>query len=478
MPPVPPTWVRAVDLLCLGLVLVALIVAMSGGFRIRIAGLPFALTSPYRLLFWAVAVGLVRHFTAPAVPIYRDLPRRLAAWRQRPAVRAAFPVFVATRPAILLVGYLAVLMIGPVSGSPPTRESDSEIANLQARWDAGWYLAIVLKGYQFEPNKPDEQQSIAFFPAYPWIVRPVGLFLGNRPTSNLAAGTLVSFGAFFGALIYLYALARDTLGDEDARYALWLLASYPFAVFFGAMYTESLFLFGAVGAWYHFRKGDYAKAALLGFIVGLTRPNGCLLSVPLAILAVGPWLPASLAGGKPSLAGPPSLEKRREAVVKGIATAAMPGIGMLAYSAFIWYLTGDPLGWLKAHAAWGRTYQGLTAVVIDRYGWISNAGLSGYVATLPYDFVNGLGAIFVLAAIWPVARRLGLAFAVFMLINLLPPLAAGGLISVGRLSSTMFPAFIWLGGAVPKAQRVGWIAVFSALQALVAALFYTWRPLY
>ena len=45
-PPRPPAWVRAVDLLCLGLVILAVIVAISGGFRIRIAGLRLSLTSP------------------------------------------------------------------------------------------------------------------------------------------------------------------------------------------------------------------------------------------------------------------------------------------------------------------------------------------------------------------------------------------------------------------------------------------------
>jgi len=90
-PPRPPAWVRAVDLLCLGLVILAVIVAVSGGFRIHIAGLRLSLTSPYRLLFLALAIGLLRHFAAPAIPIYRDLLRRLAEWR-RSAAYSAFVV--------------------------------------------------------------------------------------------------------------------------------------------------------------------------------------------------------------------------------------------------------------------------------------------------------------------------------------------------------------------------------------------------
>ena len=45
----PPRWARALDLLCLTITLVSLIIAVSGGFRIRIGDARVALTSPWRL---------------------------------------------------------------------------------------------------------------------------------------------------------------------------------------------------------------------------------------------------------------------------------------------------------------------------------------------------------------------------------------------------------------------------------------------
>jgi membrane associated rhomboid family serine protease len=77
-----------------------------------------------------------------------------------------------------------------------------------------------------------------------------------------------------------------------------------------------------------------------------------------------------------------------------------------------------------------------------------------------------------------VTRRLGAAYGLFMALNVFPALADGGLLSAGRLSSVLFPAFIWLATAVPPGQRPVWIATFAALQAFGAALFYTWRPLF
>ena len=69
--------------------------------------------------------------------------------------------------------------------------------------------------------------------------------------------------------------------------------------------------------------------------------------------------------------------------------------------------------------------------------------------------------LFVLAAVWPVYRRFGLPYAVMLLVNVLPPLAAGGLLSMGRVTSVLFPAFLWLGAAVPARHRTAWIAVFA-----------------
>ena len=118
-------------------------------------------------------------------------------------------------------------------------------------------------------------------------------------------------------------------------------------------------------------------------------------------------------------------------------------------------LTGDPLAFAASHAAWGRTYQGLGTLVSHQYSILANAGLSGYVGTPGYDALNAMGAVFAIATIWPVARRLGLAYGLFMLVNIVPALADGGLLSAGRFSSVLFPAFIWLATAIPSRQRAG-----------------------
>jgi hypothetical protein len=302
-------------------------------------------------------------------------------------------------------------------------------------------------------------------------------------TGYVVAGTAISLLAFFGALTYLYLFTRDSIGDDKARCALWLTASYPFAFFFGAIYTESLFLLGAIGTFYHFTRQEFGRAALWGLLAGLTRLNGCLLSIPIALLAILRWLPGAAGGA----GGPPGGKEVKEVsevkevhggIARVLATVAMPVVGLLLYAAFIWRLTGDPTLFAAAQAAWGRRPQSLAALVAQQYSIIAGGGLSGYVATPGYDVLNAIGALFALVTVWPVARRVGPAYAVFMLINIVPALATGGLLSAGRFSAVLFPAFIWLADAVRPAHRAGWVATFAAFQAYNAALYYTWRPLF
>lgn len=476
----PPRWARIADIVFLLLVATALVVAASGGFRARIFGLRLAVTSPVRLLLWALGVTAIRHLVSPQAPIYRDLPARIwTAWRT-PSVRTSVAAFVGTRVAVLFVGYLAVFLIGYNQGRAPWRVVENEFANLQARWDTGWYLGIAIDGYRYSPSSPEVQQNVVFFPALPLLIRAAGRLFGGTSIAYLMGGTAVVLVTFFGGLIYLFRLARELLGDDElAGRTVWLLAAYPFALFYSAVYTESLYLLGAVATFYHFRRREWWAAGAWGLLVGLTRPNGCFLSVPLALLAIAPWLPTANRQLPARLTGGERADVRSIArAVPALLAAAMPGIAVLLYSAYMWQLTGDPLTWAEGHVAWGRSYQGLSIVVTDRFRYLSEAGLYGYTSNVPEDVLQALGVIFVLAAVWPVARRFGVAYALFILVNILPPMAAGQLLSAGRFSSVLFPAFVWFAAAIPARQWPGWVASFMAIQALNAALFYTWRPMF
>ena len=469
-----PVWARALDAAAIVALVLTTFVFLFGGFNVYVLLTWLRVHSTGRLLFIAGAIIAVRHAARPSPPLHARILAWLRRREDRPAGNAA-AFALSSRVAVLFLAYMAVVTIGLNPATTGFELSPDKLLNLPARFDAGWYGGIALDGYYFGGNFK-RQENIAFFPAFPMLMRVTGYPLGafgpglpkeRRLARLLWGGVLLSVIAFAWAGSYLWRLARDTIGEPRAFEAVALVSAYPFAMFFSAPYTESLFLLGAVGAVYHFRREEWTKAGAWGLLVGLTRPNGCFLSAVLAcLLAERLWR-----------------DRRHVSTVsrlyisKSLASAAMPGIGMLLYSAYVRQLTGSYFGWARLHEAWGRTYSGL-APVERAYGWITDEGLLHVVEGVPFDTLNSLGLIFALAMLWPVFRRLGPAFALFVLVNAIPPMLAGGVLSMGRLTATLFPVFLALAAIAPPRVVTAFVIAFAAGQGLAAALFFTWRPLF
>jgi hypothetical protein len=446
---------------------------INGSYRAVIDGSPFTLRW-WELIVAALVVAGLRHAIVPHPSLFARL-REWKAWLSvRPALLDAVLAVGCTRAVVLLTGLIAVSAIGFPPDSGQVGSGRQAVPGLGARFDANWYAGIAASGYDWEGSF-DRQQNMAFFPAYPLLMRAAGALTGalNRtlsPEQRLfrltACGLVISLVAFLWASWYFGLLARELLDDEHARGALWLLASYPFAVFFSAAYTESLFLLAAVGAWYSLRHRQFAAGSVFGLIAGLARPNGFFLSVPLGLIALG---------FRDGPRTPTEGREWRRPNLQAIMAAAMPVIGMLAFTVYLHSRTREWFAWAKMHAAWGRTFS--AEVPLAGVTRATNS-LLDLIVMRPYDALNLLGLTFVILMLVPVWRRLGLAWVAFLLINVVPPLFAGGLLSMGRLTATMFPVFLALAGTLPARSLPAVVAAFATLQGLVAVLFYTWRSLY
>ena len=301
-----------------------------------------SVTSWVRVALVAAAIAGLRHLIARRPSMPETLWTLGRDWARDATTRATWPVVATTRVGVLVLGLFAIYTFGYPQGRAPFRVSEGEVGNLPARFDAGWYLTIATTGYDYTPNRFDLQQNLVFFPAYPTLMYWTSLFLARQVVWS---GVLVSVVAFAWAMRYLFRLARELMGEERAAAAVAFVALYPFAVFFSAPYTEGVFLLALVGAWWHLKQDERWRATAFGFLAGLTRPNGCLLSIPLAWMVVAPlWRDGRLQ--RPP-GGWLSLSDR-------LVAAAAPGLGMIAYSAFVYDLTGDPFMWIKLQAGWGR----------------------------------------------------------------------------------------------------------------------------
>jgi len=482
-------WVRALDVVSGGALLLLISIVVFGGFRLRYGDVRITAQEIWRPLAVLVLVAGVRHWLVPR-PSWPALlrVRLLAAWAA-PVTRVVLPPLIASRLMVLAIGYLGVAVIGyPDKLDPPNRVSSYEWVNLPIRWDAGWYLGIALNGYDYDPNaRPTTQQNVAFFPAYPMAMRAVTAWLGGRivraderVSGNrlewqyalhrraLAAGLLISIVAFGWGLVYLYRLVRGLGGDETAAAAAVVLAcAWPCALFYSAVYTEGLFFLGVLGAWYHLRERQWAAAFAWGVVTGLSRPNGFLVSVPLALLAVADW--RAIWRGDPVA---------RRAALLGIAASAGPGVGVLIFSAYLDRLTGHPLAWMEAHQAWGRVATDVAGLFTERADIIANQGFYAYSIGQPIELLNATFVLAALALAIPITRRFGVAYGAFVVLMIAPPLFRGGFLSLGRLTSTLFPLFLYMGWQLRGTPLAVAVMGFAAFQGLLAVVFFTWRPFF
>ena len=472
-----PRWARWLDgLTWCGLLLGVALTLAPGRVRLDLGTVSVSLGDAWRPLLAAGLAAGLRHALRPEPAIIR---RALSARRvlTAPEVRLSLRMLITTRLPILIVGYVATLLIGL---APTVRYiSDDPLANLPSRWDAAWYMDIARVGYEYDRGaSPDHQYPIVFFPLYPMLTRTLAAFttpprtpsmeyeeyLEMRQVHLVWCGTVLSLLAFAGAAVVIYRWAELHAGAESAAGTVALLAAYPFAVFFSAAYTESLYLLLAAGSCYAFEKRRLPLAGVAGVLAGLTRPNGVMLCVPLALLAL-----TAIRRGEQGWIGD---------ATRRLLVAATPAAGLLLYCAFVYGLSGDAFAWMDAQAAWGRD-RGRT---LNHYTWIwrtvADHGPLAYVRALPAEAAQLAAVALALALVWPVWRRIGPAYALFMVVNLAPPLLQGGLLSAGRFTATLFPMFLALALLLPGERRTGWIIAFAICQGLVAGIFFTGRPIY
>jgi hypothetical protein len=473
-----PRWASWADLLAVLLLALAAKVAFSHPVRLVLGDHAITVREAWRPVLAALVLVALRHWRVPSPTILHHPAAIWRAWRREPRA-SILQIWAISRFGVLAVGLVAALVIG-LPSAHSQRISDDPILDFPSRWDVVWYSVIAREGYVYDASAGStEQQTIAFFPAYPMLLRVADAFTDPERVPDMSlrrylearqsrlawAGTAISILFFLAALLLLYQWVERRAGADAAISSVLLLSAYPFSVFYSAAYTESVFLFATIGTCLAFERGRWAAAALLGLLVGLTRPNGCMLSLALAVLACEPLLRKDA-------------DRAPARVVGRLFVAAMPGLGMLLYSAFLYSFTGDAFAWMKVQEAWGRNF----GATLDYANWTVRAlrdqGVLFWVRSAPLEILQTAAALFALAMVWPVWRRLGAAYAVLLLANLLPPLAKGGVLSMGRMTSTLFPLFAAMAIAMPPPRRETWVLLFALGQGLVAVLFFTWRPLY
>jgi hypothetical protein len=169
------------------------------------------------------------------------------------------------------------------------------------RFDSVHYLVIATNGYEYFScarlggPATDACGNAAWFPLYPWLLRPF-LALGVAPET---AGAWVAGLASLGMLVVLWNAFLRGLGRRGLL-VLGMAAVFPGAVYQHAIFPISLALLGMVLAAVAIREERWALAGLAGTGVALSYVTGILVAIPgglTALLRTRALRPALLAGG-------------------------------------------------------------------------------------------------------------------------------------------------------------------------------------
>ncbi|MBA2792744.1 MAG: hypothetical protein H0U32_01970, partial [Thermoleophilaceae bacterium] len=329
----------------------------------------------------------------------------------------------------------------------------------------------------------------------PMLVRGVAEVGGGSRGALLVAANLVALAALLGALYLLYRLVCLELGRRVAAPTLLLLCAFPGSLFFGAPYSESLFLLASVGAFYAARTGRWTWAGTAAAAASGTRSAGLLLLVPLAILYL--YGPRTDRPEKPALhdRGWRASMRPVHALRVDAAWLLLAPAGLVAYAAYLGLTQGDPFAFASVQEFWAREFAGPLGGAWDgavaawagarqllsgsrEVAFFTAAGGDPFrVAAHNLALFGFLG--FGLAAAVGVLRRLPFAYGAYLVAALMLPLSfpvsPQPLMSLPRFEAVLFPIFMWLALVCEERRITSQVAAASAVVlGLFVAQFAGW----
>jgi hypothetical protein len=365
-----------------------------------------------------------------ATSLATPIPRTSTAWLAALVRAAAFPVGVGIASRLFSSALIALAGAASTGRWPHLVDANSPFA----AWDGQWFLRIAATGYHADAvltSGAARYHDFAFFPIWPVAIRLSSLGVLPMELTSVLLANLLWVAAMIPALAVLRGITRD---EASARRGLLLLALGPAAYVGSLAYSEPLFLLLVALALLQLRHP--LKAPLLTAAAQLTRLTGSALSF--AALA------ASVHG--------------RRRTVSGLLTMIAGPAAFLAWVGFIWWLTGEPLGYMRGSPDWyeqSGTEVGLLSV------------LHGLVVPSTYSVVS-IGWVVLLMAAGIAALRTDIAAGTYACATIAATLLLASWVNMPRHALVALPAFAILGRWLPPG-RVGrvLIALCAASQAVL-----------
>ena len=375
-----------------------------------------------------------RAFVALAPSATRaDIGRIAAIWLATTAVLACFAY-----------GATAVF---PESDAQMWHVTKRKLLDVWVRWDSARYLDIARRGYCVYEDGTDNTRG---FPLYPYLIAALMPF--HRYQHAMAQG--ISLAAFFLLLCVLFDVAAKRHGKAVAHRAVFYMCIFPSALFFRALYAESLFTLLVLLSYRAFVNDRYARCAVYGGLAAMTRFPGIML-----LPAFGVTLLWEIGRG----------QKRFSPAMCWIAAIA---VGLAAVMLLQWQATGDALAFVHspAHAEFSRSLSWPGASIVADTKQMATTwdfGTGRIALNLLFD---DIAAVLAIALAIPLFRRYGFLAGCLSVSLILPPLMSGQTVGMIRY---ILPAFYYVIFLAEVGERRFWFHTLWVYASSLLLAFYT-----
>ncbi len=293
-----------------------------------------------------------------------------------------------------------------------------------ANFDGVHYLNIAENGYL----KTGLIQ--AFFPVYPFLIN----FVSQTGLHVIESGLIISNISLLGVLFLGYQLTKKWFNNDTANQFLLVLLLFPTSFYFGAVYTESLFLLLVLaGIWYYEQQKNLFSGLLMGLSSGV-RLVGVAL-IPSFLLK---WM-------KKSQLQPMAFKKIISKNWQFLIGLSIGSLVFVSYMYFLYLKFNDPLYFATVQSSFGAGRE-LGFISLPRVFFRSlkilltarpfNLKYFSYAQDFLISIVVGLGIIFSF-------KKIKLQYVIFSIFAYLLPTLTGTLSSMPRYVLIIFPVIIW-----------------------------------
>ncbi|MBD3250108.1 MAG: hypothetical protein GF381_00870 [Candidatus Pacebacteria bacterium] len=375
------------------------------------------------------------------------------------AIKKIIVLFLGWRSLLFLVAFLANRVLEYKPSFPYSLKLAStglpSWVYSWANFDGVHYLTIVDKGYK------GTGLIQAFFPVYPvltrWLNKLIKLsglaeFTGWTG-STIISGLLISNLFFVLALILGYLLIERYHDRKIAFVSVLIMLFWPTSFFFGALYTESLFLSLVFASFLIIGLEKNTISAVLGGLSSGVRLIGAALFPALSLEL---WLQG---------------KKKLFSYLPLILSLA----GLVGFMIYLQQTFNDPFYFFNVQSEFGAGRQESIILLPQVFYRSFKILLTARPFNWKYfsyvqDLVFSLIGLFGLVIGWFRIRR---SWILFGAISFLLPTLTGTLSSMPRYLLVVFPVFVWLATLLQKKKKylICYLIISLILLIINTALF-------